>query len=169
MVRKVNKLFEQFQPTEYLLVLKPDEKSMAFSGKVVITGQKIGRPSQRITLHQSGLKIINAKVTKNDKTGSRNLTVERINNQNTFDEVRLHTKEMVYPGLYELELAFEGRFTPKLRGLCSKILKHNADTTINLATEFGDYQTRAIFPCIDEPEAENVTLKVEPSTDKKLE
>ena len=67
---------------------------MTFSGSVTIKGKKVGRPSERITLHQKGLKVISATITRHDKKGNQTFEVERINLQKSYDEVRLHAKDL---------------------------------------------------------------------------
>src|SRR5882757_1158843 len=94
MGKTVTRLFQQFQPSRYELGLILDKKTMAFSGTVTIRGKKVGRPSQRITLHGKGLKITSAQLVKHDKKGDKIIDVERINLQKSFDEIRLHSKEM---------------------------------------------------------------------------
>lgn len=86
-------------------------------------------PSQRITLHQKGLKIISAKIFRRDKAGQKEYEIKRINHLPTFEEVRLHTKELLYPGDYEIVLEY-------------KLKKSGAPKP-----------SREFLPSIDEPEA----------------
>lgn len=153
MGKKVTRLYEQFQPENYQLTLHPDRDAMAFSGTVVIKGRKTGRPSERLTFHQKGLKITSATVIKHDKNGEKPLEVTRINNQNTFDEVRLHTGEAVYPGEYTVTLEFEGQITKPMNGIYPCFFKHDGKDKILIATQFESHHAREAFPCIDEPEA----------------
>src|SRR5665213_2721087 len=111
MGKNVTRLFEQFQPENYTLQLSLNKEAMSFTGTVTITGKKVGRPSQRITFHQKELKITSAGITKHDKKGDQTLKGARINNQDSFDEVRLHTDEMVYPGHYTVIMEFQGTIT----------------------------------------------------------
>src|SRR5476649_1425367 len=104
MIKKVKRLFESFQPQHYILDLKPNRETMKFSGSVVISGQKLGRPSQRLTFHQVGLGVSLAHLTFHDKKGDREIVIDRINNHKSFDEVRLHAKEMLFPGRYTVSL-----------------------------------------------------------------
>src|SRR5438270_8090604 len=98
-VKKVKRLFREFQPEHYDLSLTPDRGKMEFDGRVVIKGRKTGRPSSRITLHQKDLRIKTAKIIRHDKrSGDAQIPVERINTQKSFDELRLHTAEQLYPG-----------------------------------------------------------------------
>ncbi len=139
---------------------------MRFSGAVTIQGKKVGRPAQRITLHQNGLKITHAQITKHDRKGDQILTVKRINNHDSFNEVRLHTEQMVYPGEYTLELAFEAALTDGMTGIYPCYFKQDKTDKKLIATQFESHHAREAFPCIDEPEAKAVfslTLVTRPS------
>ncbi|HEU4984753.1 MAG TPA: M1 family metallopeptidase, partial [Nitrososphaera sp.] len=153
MSKKVRRLFEGFQPKNYKINIHPDRKAMQVSGDVTITGQKTGRPSQRLTFHQHGLKITSATVTKHDKKGDREIPVERINLQNKYDEVRLHVQELLYPGQYTVKMAFEGKITKPMDGIYPCFFKHDGKDKMLIATQFESHHARDAFPCIDEPEA----------------
>ncbi len=98
--------------------------------RVQIVGKKIGPPSKRISLHQKGLKITGAQISRQDKRGVQDFSVVRINHLPTSEQVRLHTKETLFPGYYEISLNF--------------LPKHDFKS---------DLPKRELFPCIDEPEA----------------
>ncbi len=153
MSKKVRRLFEGFQPKNYQLTINPDRETMRVSGEVTATGQKTGRPSQRLTFHQHGLKISSAKIIKNDKKGEREIPVARINLQNSYDEVRLHTDELLYPGQYTVIMAFEGDITRPMDGIYPCFFKHDDKDKALIATQFESHYARGAFPCIDEPEA----------------
>lgn len=153
MSKKVTRLFEQFQPEHYQLDLVPDREAMTFTGKVVIRGKKVGRPAQRLTFHQKGLKITSSTVVKHDKKGDQPIEVARINNQGSFDEVRLHTSGMVYPGVYTITLEFEGEVTRPMNGIYPCFFTHDGQEKKLIATQFESHHAREAFPCIDEPEA----------------
>ena len=153
MPKKVVRLFEQFQPESYDLTLHPDRDSMTFIGSVTIRGKKVGRPSQRITFHQKELKVSCANIVKHDKKGDQPLTVSRINNQNSYDEVRLHTEDMVYPGDYTITLEFSGKITKPMNGIYPCFFTHEGKEKILIATQFESHHAREAFPCVDEPEA----------------
>ncbi len=153
MSKSVTRLFEQFQPTNYTMAyeLYPDE--MTFRGSVVITGKKVGRPSQRITFHQKGLDVYAARLRRTDKKGAKDFVVSRINPQKSYDEVRLHCDEMLYPGEYEIRLEFRGNITDPMHGVYPCYFKHNGEDKKLIATQFESHHAREAFPCIDEPEA----------------
>ncbi len=117
MGKKVRRLFEQFQPENYQLRLAVDREAMTFVGTVTIRGRKFGRPAERLTFHQKELKITKAYIVKHDKKGDQPIELARINNQNSFDEVRLHASEMIYPGEYTITMEFTGRITPTMNGI----------------------------------------------------
>ncbi len=153
MASKVRRLLEQFQPDNYHLTLELDDAAMTFTGGVRITGKKTGRPSERLTFHQKGLRITAATIIKHDKTGDQPIAVSRINNQNSFDEVRLHTDSTLYPGEYSVELSFKGDITRPMNGIYPSFFKHEGQDKHLIATQFESHHAREAFPCIDEPEA----------------
>jgi aminopeptidase N len=153
MTKSVHRFYTELKPLHYELQLTPDAKSMTFSGTVVIRLKKTGRPSQRLTFHQNELKVESARVIKHDKKGSQELTVQRINNQDTLNEVRVHTAEMVYASNYEVHLNFKGKITRDMTGLYPCFFNAQKKEQVLLATQFESHYARDVFPCIDEPEA----------------
>lgn len=165
--KDVTRLFKQFAPEHYDLSITPDADKMTFAGQVVITGQKVGRPSQRLTFHQKDLKVTVVSVVKHDKKGDQPVEIDRVNTQKSFDEVRLHSKSMLYPGTYTVTLAFSGTITRPMNGLYPCFFKQGTKEKRLLATQFESHHAREVFPCIDEPEAKatfDVTLTT-PATD----
>ncbi|MEK7594665.1 MAG: M1 family metallopeptidase [Patescibacteria group bacterium] len=153
MSKNVTRLFTQFQPENYDLTLNVDREGMTFAGSVTIRGKKVGRPSQRITLHQKDLKITKATITKHDKGGDKQVEITRINNQDSYDEVRLHTDEMLYPGDYTLKLEFASDITRPMHGIYPCIFEHDGKGKKLIATQFESHHAREAFPCVDEPES----------------
>ena len=153
MTKAVTRLFDQFQPDSYQLTLEPNRDAMTFRGSLTLTGKKVGRPSERMTLHQKGLIITEATIIKHDKKGDQTFAVERINNHNSFDEVRLHASETLYPGNYTITLVFNGVITTPMHGIYPCVFKHNGQDKKLIATQFESHHAREAFPCIDEPEA----------------
>jgi aminopeptidase N len=153
MRRKVTRLFEQFRPEHYQLELQLDTEAMKFHGTVTINGQKTGRPSKRLTFHQNGLKITAASVIRHDKKGEQKFSVDRINHHGSFDEVRLHTKEKLFPGKFSVQIAFSGNITKPMNGIYPCFFKHDGQDKKLIATQFESHHAREVFPCIDEPEA----------------
>lgn len=149
----VKRLFAQFQPTHYQITLEPDVQTMTFQGTVKITGKKVGRPSQRLVFHQNGLKITDCRVARKDKSTDMVMTVDRVNLHARYDEVRLHTKEMLYPGMYDVTLAFSGIISRNMEGIYPSTFTHDGHKKQLIATQFESHHARDAFPCIDEPEA----------------
>ena len=165
-MKTVVRLFTQFQPIHYDISFNINEDKMTFSGVVTIEGKKVGRPTQRITLHQHELKVTSAKITKHGKKGDQELTVVRINNQDSLNEVRLHTEQMVYPGEYTLELHFQAPITTGMTGIYPCYFKDGDTDKQLIMTQLESHHAREAFPCIDEPEAKAVfamTLQTRPN------
>lgn len=120
-----------FQPNKYQLHLDGD------ACQLVLSGKKLPPPSKRITLHQKGLKVAAVQIVRRDKKGDQQFTVARINYLPTFEQVRLHTKEILYPGIYQIDLKY--KLTPE---------------KLNSLMALGQEKPhRDLMPCIDEPEA----------------
>jgi aminopeptidase N len=153
MGKNVTRLYEQFWPENYDLALIPNPETMKFSGTVTVRGKKTGRPAERLTFHQKGLKITSASITKHDKNGDTTIEVSRINNQDSFDEVRLHAAETLYPGEYTVKMTFSGDITRPMNGIYPCYFKHDGQDKVLIATQFESHHAREAFPCIDEPEA----------------
>lgn len=154
MQKKVTRLYRYFQPELYELDLVPSKDKMSFSGKVVISGKKTGPPSGRLTFHQKDLKISKAKITKLDKKGEKDLRVSRINTQDKFNEVRLHSSETLYGGYYKVEIEFSGNITDHMHGMYPGYFDNRKKKIIS--TQFESHHAREVFPSIDEPEAKAV-------------
>ena len=157
MKQSVTRLYEIFKPEKYILELSLDPAGKKFSGTVSIRGQKTGRPSKRLTFHSKGLKVTSAIVhkvnTKSSNTDGTKIKIDRINLQKSFDEVRLHAKETLYPGEYFIVLEFSGLITDPMNGLYPCYFHHEGKDKFLLATQFESHHAREVFPCIDEPEA----------------
>src|SRR6266542_3428445 len=153
MSKKVKRLFEGFQPQNYTLQLNPSRQTMQLTGTATITGKKVGRPGQRLTLHQKDLKVTKATITKKDKKGDRAYEVARISLHKGFDEVRLHVSELLYPGDYVITLEFSGKITDSMHGIYPCYYDLDGQKQSIIATQFESHHAREAFPCIDEPEA----------------
>ncbi len=153
MSRNVSRLYYQFAPINYELDLSLDAQNQKFFGTVTITGKKTGRPNKRITLHQKGLSVQSAKIVKHDKSTPHPVAIERINLHKKFDELRIHTTSVLYPGTYTIEVTFSGKITDPMTGLYPCTFMNNGQKESLLATQFESHHAREVFPCIDEPEA----------------
>ncbi|MEI7631915.1 MAG: M1 family metallopeptidase [bacterium] len=155
-MNKVKRLYEQFQPSAYKLSLDINEDSMSYTGTVLIEGKKVGRPSQRITFHQKGLNVHNVTITHKDKTGHVVKDIARINAHNSFDEVRIHSNQTLYPGHYAITLEFSGTITTAMNGIYPCFYQEKGVKKQLIATQFESHHAREVFPCIDEPEAKAI-------------
>lgn len=153
MTKSVARLYAQFQPENYKLEIEANKTSKTFAGNVQITGKKVGRPSKRITLHQSDLTITSVRVVKRDKKGDHELPVVRINTHKSYDELRLHFDQMVYPGTYYIEIGYSGLISQQMNGIYLSTFDHAGTAKQLVATQFESHYAREAFPCIDEPEA----------------
>lgn len=153
-MKGVARLVYQFDPDNYRLELRPDRDKMTFSGTVLITGRKIGRPSRRLVFHQKNLKINSVKLTYLDKKkGPLNKSVGRINQLAARNELRIHSAETLYPGRYQVEIDFSGRINEQMHGLYASNFKLEGRPAKLIATQLESHHAREIFPCIDEPAA----------------
>jgi len=155
-MKSVRRLYEQFHPEHYLLKINPDKVKMVFQGNVTITGQKTGRPSQRITFHGKDITIQKATIKFHDKKGDKDIEVNRIVKHKNYDEIRLHSNSMIYPGKYTINLEFSGNISKPMNGLYPCFYQSDDQEEIILATQFESHHAREVFPCIDEPEAKAI-------------
>lgn len=149
----MKRLFEGFQPENYQLTIQPDRDNMTLTGSITISGKKVGRPSQRLTFHQKDLKITEASITKHDKKGSHDITLDRISLHKSYDEVRLHTAELLHAGKYTVTMHFSGKITDAMHGIYPCYYEIDGKKQALIATQFESHHAREAFPCIDEPEA----------------
>ncbi len=96
-------------------------------------------PSKRISLHQKSIRITNAKIIHKTKKGPLEHEIIRINYLPTFQEVRIHTKQILYPGEYEVVLEY--RLSEENIAELKKLRDGNKNPS------------RELLPSIDEPEA----------------
>lgn len=152
-MKKVTRLFESFAPTNYQLKLELVPEKKRFSGTVTIKGRKTGRPSKRLTFHQKDLKITGASAVRHDKKGDEAISFDRVNTHKAYDELRLHSNKMLFPGEYTITIEFSGRITDPMNGLYPCYFKQDGAEKMLFATQFESHHAREVFPCIDEPEA----------------
>jgi hypothetical protein len=128
-MKKAKSLYSEFRPEHYKLSIDLDKQI----GQLELLGIKVGRPSHRITLNQRKIKITSAEIISKKQTASA-VDVDRINHLPTFEQVRLHTKQALYPGSYQIKIEYK--------------------TLGNVAKNFDkSTPSRDWLPSIDEPEA----------------
>lgn len=153
MTKQIRRLYDQFHPKNYAIELSIDSDNLTFSGEVVITGQKVGRPSKRLTFHQKGLDISSVTVTKMNKGQSTDIGIARINKHSKFNELRLHSDELIYPGEYVVKISFTAKITKQMNGIYPSVFTQDKKDMRIITTQFESHHAREAFPCIDEPEA----------------
>src|SRR5256885_13326865 len=142
MSKNVRRLYASFKPSTYELELDADRENMRLSGSVVITGQKAGRPSQRLTFHQKGLQVSRAEIIRHDKKGDRAIAVARINLQKSYDELRLHASELLYAGQYTITLHFSAPIQNSMHGVYVCNYEVNGKKQQMVATQFESHYAR---------------------------
>jgi puromycin-sensitive aminopeptidase len=168
-MKNVTHLLKNFAPKHYIVDLQIDPEAMTFRGSVEISGRKIGRPSKRLTFHQKGLTITSASVAYSSKKEIVSIPIDRLNTHKKFDELRLHSSQLLYPGDYTVSLDFEGTITDAMNGIYPCYFEHEGIKKKIIATQFESHHAREAFPCIDEPEAKatfdlSVTVPEDDST-----
>ncbi len=143
MVKKSARLYGTFKPSNYSLKVHKARNQTGLEAQLEISGQKIGRPSKRITLHQSGIKVKQADIIYYGKQSELKMALQRINHLKAAQEVRLHAKDMLFPGQYKLLLNFTAN-EPNEEAVYQLKTAKALSSIKNL---------RSIFPLIDEPEA----------------
>jgi hypothetical protein len=144
-VKKTDSLFRFFAPVSYELTILETNKGDT-EATVIIKGRKLPPPSHRLVFHQKGLKVIKASLVAHTKKGDRGFDVQRINHHKSFEQVRLHTRETLYPGEYTIKMKFTAE--PVAAG--------------NIQRTFTSGKSvRSYFPSIDEPPAaEKASLEI---------
>ena len=143
-------LTKLFRPTSYKLTLLAAKGDSDAEGLITITGHKAGPPSRRLVFNQKGLKVTHAEIHAHSKKGDHNIDVSRINHHQSFEQVRLHADETLYPGDYTVTMTFIVK--PPANSEKPEIIK----------AAFGTGEpVREFFPSIDEPEAKtDVSLEI---------
>lgn len=137
-----------FKAELYELELELNKSTKTFGGQLLISGHKLGRPSRRICLKSDGLKVLSAEVIYHAKHGPDEHIVLRVNRLKSFKEIRLHTKNDLYQGKYQLKLSYSGTLKPgwaEEQKLSSGKYRFN-----NLSElEFIKIKPEQIMPCAD--------------------
>ena len=91
-MNSVKRLYSQFRPKNYQIEIKPNIESKDFTGKVRITGLKVGPTSNRITFHQIGLRVTKAKVINRSKTIENEIKIKNKYNRINYKHNRINYK-----------------------------------------------------------------------------
>lgn len=151
-MQTVNRLIEQFVPTNYKLLISINRLNRSFEGTVTIDGT-LTTDSNAIVLHSKHLDIKFAKI---------NGTEAKISNQKD-DELVLSISDL-RKGQHQVQIAFSGKISDTMHGMYPCYYDHNGIKKELLATQFESHHAREVFPCLDEPAAKatfNLTLHTE--------
>ncbi len=158
----VNRLYKNFAPSIYNITLAINKAKLKFNGRVEVIGRRIGKPSQRLTLHaeKKYLKITSAKIIKlKPKKGEdAEVAISRIYHHPSAQELRLHSDSTIYPGEYKIEIEYQGIIPEKeLDGLYkSTFVDEEGKEDYLLTTQFESHFARNAVVMIDEPEAKAI-------------
>lgn len=135
---EVERLYKNFKPENYKLLIKLDKAKMHFSGFVVIIGKhKISEST--LKLHTKDLDVMKVSV-------DGMVCKYSLDTKNDLLKIKLPAKKSDL----EVTISFKGEITKPMHGLypCN-----GRDGSTTLATQFESHHAREVFPCIDEPEA----------------
>lgn len=158
----VSRLYKNFAPSIYDITLAINKATLKFNGRVEVVGRRIGKPSQRLTLHaeKKYLKITSAKITKlsTKKGDNTDVEISRIYHHPSAQEVRLHSDSTIYPGEYKVEIEYQGLIPEKeLDGLYkSTFVDKEGKEDYLLTTQFESHFARNAIVMVDEPEAKAI-------------
>jgi puromycin-sensitive aminopeptidase len=122
------------KPIRYAVHLAPDLKAGTFEGRMELEVQ-LEKPRREIHLHAIGLEISRARARGAGKAAARG--------EAESETLTLEFEKELPPGRHILDIAWQGKFTPGLRGL------YRAGPVA--VTQFEAADARRVFPCFDEP------------------
>jgi puromycin-sensitive aminopeptidase len=131
------RLPEAVRPVRYEAFLSIDPAARTFHGRIRI-GLSLEAPAEGISIHAAGLRLTRAAVRSDG--AARDASSRPFPASET---VLLSTGARIPAGPAEVEVEWEGSFSPGLRGL------YRAGPLS--ATQFEASDARRVFPCLDEP------------------
>src|SRR6267154_6649350 len=132
------RLPEDVRPTRYRADLAPDLGQGRFDGRMDIE-LSLGRPRKEIVLHAIDLDLGRVEA----RTSGKTIAADRIDADPESQTVTLRFAEEIPKGSAVLDVAWQGKFSPGLRGL------YRAGPVA--VTQFEAADARRVFPCFDEP------------------
>ena len=130
-------------PMEQFIALDLDPENTEFSGTTRITLQ-IKKATRAIKLHSKGLSFTEISLKANSANGTANLTSSE---PNQYDIITLYSEHLLAPGIYELTMTYQAKFSQGTDGL----YRFEQGDNLYLATQFQAMQARTVFPAFDEP------------------
>ncbi|XP_076645839.1 aminopeptidase N [Halictus rubicundus] len=135
-----------------------------YHGRVKITLRVI-KPTSTVVIHNDGLTILEEKSKLYQQTdGETNLTTIPIashlhEKKRQFHILKLSTQ--LTPGIYALELDFNGETRDDVFGFYRSSYVRNGETKWMGVTQFSPVYARRAFPCLDEPHLKAIfTLRI---------
>lgn len=136
-------------PTLYDVRLRPNLEDETFSGTVTAC-VTVSVPVDRIVLNAKELDIASASISQD---GSPAAEVTGIETDAELERATLTLAASLYPGDYELEMAFNGVLNRKLEGFYMSTFTDEGGVEQKIATtQFESTDARMAFPCWDEPD-----------------
>src|SRR5690606_27629520 len=154
-MQTVNRLIEQFVPSEYQLSLDLKREAREFEGTVTIKGTS-PKGGGQLAVHAKDLTINTVIVDgkRADFTSGEH------------DELTISHPDIT-EGAHIVVVSVSGKITDAMHGLYPCYYEVDGVKKELLATQFEGHHAREVFPCIDEPEAKaifDLTLTTEPGT-----
>lgn len=131
-------------PTNYAIEFDVDLRTFKFSGKETIT-LEVKRPTNRIVLHATDLKIKRCKLV----TGGKELR-PHVKTDEKKEELALTLSKKIAEKT-ELFIEFKGALSRGLAGFYKSTYTHRGKKKYLATTQFEPADARRAFPCFDEP------------------
>ncbi|XP_039305281.1 glutamyl aminopeptidase-like isoform X2 [Solenopsis invicta] len=152
------RLPKEVVPTHYDLYLHPKLKEGTFSGKVTIRID-VHKTTRTIALHQKDLNITSVTLETQSQDKNHEISISSISKPTKYEIFVISTENEINPGLYNLNLEFDGNLKDKIVGFYSSKYKidksdtrpENEKTRYIATTKFEPTYARQAFPCFDEP------------------
>lgn len=122
------RLPKEVKPVHYDLYLHPDLQQGTFSGNVTILLDVLDRRST-IALHQKDLNIKSANLTTYDREENFEIEISSISKPTKYEIFVISAKNEFNPGLYNLNLVFDGSLQDKIVGFYSSKYKDPQNKT----------------------------------------
>lgn len=154
---KTVRLSKNIIPLKYKVLLAPDLDAFTFEGEEEIE-VKVGKSTNKITLHAAELEILSAVISQNKKedVGSISYNLKE-------ETATLSFSKKINSGKAVLKMSFTGILNDKLRGFYRSRYEMGGKSYHMGVTQFESTDARRAIPCFDEPAHKavfEVSLKV---------